>query len=132
MDYVLSSQATGEALPLSAREWEMLLKLAEQPAGWEPKGDRDYTRGTVPAEEAAEMAESVRRALSQLWKERADEQAAAEARTLAELRNSLGYVEGDPHTFFGDAAGRLKVEDFVRTASAGAFEVLPRIAGAGG
>jgi hypothetical protein len=124
MEYELISQATGETLHLTAREWEMLRKLAAQPAGWKPNGEREYTRGSISAEEALEMAESVKRSQSQLGRGRSEEQALV-AETVEELRESLGYVEEDPLTFFGDAARRRKVEDFVRLASAGGFEVRP-------
>ena len=71
------------------------------------------------------MAESLKISLPHLSRERAGEQA-GEARMVQELRKSLGYVEGDPLTFFGDAARRRKVDSFVRMASVGVFEVLPR------
>jgi len=125
MGYVLTSQATGETLPLSAREWEMIRALAAQPPGWDPKGDRDYTGGRIPTDEASVMAESVKGQLRYLSRAHSVEQA-GEARTVPELRESLGHVQGDSRTFFGDDARRRKGEDFVRLASAGAFEVLPR------
>jgi hypothetical protein len=124
MGYQLTSESTGETLTLSPREWEMLLKLADQPAGWQPRGDREYTRGMFPAEAASEMAESVKVSLPYLSRERVGEQA-GKARNVEELPKSLGYLQGDPHTFFGDAAGRRKVERFIKLASLGAFEVLP-------
>jgi len=124
MEYKLTSETTVETLPLSAREWEMIRKLAAQPAGWEPRGDRDYTRGRVPAEEALEMAESVKLSRQYLRRERPVEQA-EEAWTVPELKKSLGYVEGDPFTFLGDTDRRRKVDAFVSLASAGGFEVLP-------
>jgi len=125
MYYELVSQATHETLKLSSREWEMLRKLAAEPPGWKSQEDRDYTRGCISSEEAADMAESVKGQLAYLWRERPDAPA-EEVHTLFELRDSLGYVEGDPHTFFGDLDRRRKVEAFVLLASAGAFEVLPR------
>ena len=124
MDYQLVSEATGDTVHLSSREWEMLRELARQPAGWKPKEDKDYTRGTIPAEEAAVMAHSVEVSFPHLRRER-DVEKAREARTLQELEESLGYIEGDPLTFFGDDARRRKVEVFIKLASVGALEVLP-------
>ena len=125
MSYTLiKSEITDEALTLTSREWEMLRKLAAELPGWKPQEDRDYTRDRISSEEAADMAESVKGQLAYLWRERPDAQA-EEVHTLFELRDSLGYVEGDPHTFFGDLDRRRKVEGFVLIASAGAFEVLP-------
>jgi hypothetical protein len=126
MSYTLiKSEITDEALTLTSREWEMLLKLAAEPPGWKPQEDRDYTRGRISSEEAADMAESVKGQLAYLWRERPDAPS-EEVHTLFELRDSLGYVEGDPHTFFGDQNRRRKAEAFVLLASAGAFEVQPR------
>ncbi len=121
---LIKSVMTDETLTLTSREWEMLRKLAAEPPGWKPQEDRDYTRGRISSEEAANMAESVKGQLAYLWRESPDAQA-GEVHTLFELRNSLGYVEGDPHTFFGDLDRRRKVEVFVLLASAGAIEVLP-------
>jgi hypothetical protein len=127
MSYTLiKSEITDEALTLTSREWEMLRKLAAEPPGWKPQGDRDYTRGWISPEEATDMAESVKGQLAYLWRERPDAQA-EEPHSLFELRDSLGYVEGDPHTFFGDQDRRRKVEAFVLLASAGPFEVLPHL-----
>ena len=125
MEYTLSSEATRQTLPLNAQEWEMLRKLAAQPAGWKPNEERDYTQGSISAEETLEMAESVRLSLPSLGKAFSTTQA-LEAETLEELQESLGYVEGDPFTYFGDDARRRKVEAFVRLASAGGLEVLLR------
>jgi hypothetical protein len=126
MSYTLiKSEMTDEALTLTSREWEMLRKLAAEPPGWKPREDRDYTRGRISSEEAAEMAESVKGQLAYLWRERPDAPA-EEVHTLFELRDSLGYVEGDPHTFFGDLDRRRKAEVFVLLALAGALEILPR------
>ena|SRR5215217_4362900 len=125
MGYELISEAMGETLRLSSREWEMLRALAAQPAGWEPEEDRDYSRGSIPAEEALEMAESVKLSLQYLWREPSLEQAGV-AQTVPELLNSLGYVEGDPFTFFGDVDRRRKVETFIRLASAGVLEIFPQ------
>src|SRR5215216_7848036 len=112
MEYELISQATGETLRLTAREWEMLRRLAAQPAGWEPNEQRNYTQGSISAEEALEMAESVEISKPYLRRERSVEQA-LEAETPEELRESLGH--NDPFTFFGaDDARRRKVEDFIR------------------
>src|SRR5215210_1406359 len=105
MEYELISQATGETLHLTAREWEMLRKLADQPAGWKPNGEREYTRGSISAEEALEMAVSVEELLPYLSREPAGEQT-EKPRTLTELWESLGHIEGDPFTYFGNAAGR--------------------------
>jgi hypothetical protein len=121
---LIKSEIADEALTLTSREWEMLRKLAAEPPGWKPQEDRDYTRGCISSEEAANMAESVKGQLAYLWRERPDAPS-EEVHTLFELRDSLGYVEGDPHTFFGDVDRRRKVEEFIRLASAGAFEVLP-------
>jgi hypothetical protein len=126
MSYTLiKSEITDEALTLTSREWEMLRKLAAEPPGWKPQEGRDYTRGRISSEEAADMAESVKGQLAYLWRERPDAPS-EEVHTLFELRDSLGYVEGDPHTFFGDQDRRRKVEAFVLLALAGAFEVRPR------
>jgi len=59
MEYELISEAAGETLPLTAREWEMLRKLAGLPAGWIPNEERDYTQDRISAEEALEMAAPV-------------------------------------------------------------------------
>ena len=125
MGYMLISEPTDETLSLSSREWEMLRILAAFPSGWEPQEDRDYTRGRISPKEASEMAESLKGLLPYLSRE-APEERPEEPRTVAELRNSLGYIEGDPLTFFGDVDRRHKVEGFVQLASVGAFEVLPR------
>ena len=129
MEYELISLATGETLPLTAREWEMLRRLAAQPAGWEPNEQRNYTQGSISAEEALAMAESVKELLPYLSKERTGEQPEEQTekpRTLAELRERFGGIEGDPFTYFANAAGRHKVEAFVKLATAGGFEVHPR------
>jgi hypothetical protein len=126
MSYTLiKSEITDETLKLSSREWEMLRKLAAEPPGWKPQEGRDYTRGRIASEEAADLAESVKGQLAYLWRERPDAPS-EEVHTLFELRDSLGYVEGDPHTFFGDLGRRRKVEAFVLLALAGALEVRPR------
>jgi len=99
-------------------------KLAAQRAGWEPNEQRDYTRGSISAEEALEMTDSVRLSLPYLERTPSVTEA-LEAQTVEELQESLEYVEGDPFTYFGDDVRRRKVEDFVRLASAGGFEVRP-------
>jgi hypothetical protein len=73
MEYTLSSEATRQTLLLNALEWEMLRKLAAQPAGWEPNEERDYTQGRISAEEALKMAESVTLSQSQFLRERSEE-----------------------------------------------------------
>ncbi len=125
MEYELLSQATGETLHLTAREWGMLRRLAAQAAGWEPNEERDYTQGRITADEALKMAESVKLFQPRLERERSAEQVLG-AQTVEELRESLGYVAGNLITYFGDAAGRHKVEAFVKLATAGGFEVRPR------
>jgi hypothetical protein len=125
MEYELISQATGETLHLTAREWEMLRRLAAQPAGWEPNEQRNYTQGSISAEEGLAMAESVKELFPYLSKERPGEQT-EKPHTLAELRERFGGIEGDPFTYLGNAAGCHKVEAFVKLATAGGFEVHPR------
>lgn len=126
MGYKLTSKATGEALRLSSGEWKMLQELAASPVGWKPQEDRDYTRGMIDPEEASKIAESVKEMLAHVSSQHAYQYPEETRQTRQELKEDLGYEE-EPLRFFGNPPKRAKAEDFVRLASAGAFEIIPEV-----
>ena len=138
MGYKLISEPTDETLSLSSREWEMLRRLAAYPEDasvWGPEEGMDYTRGGISAEEASRMAHSVSEALMQIRKHAAEPTEEAqrhpsgnfETWTRQEMLNHLGPSEENPLEFFSSPRRLRRGENFVRLASAGAFEVLPSL-----
>ena len=123
MGYKLTN-GTEDTLSLSAEEWEMILKLANSPVGWEPQEGKDYTRGRIDSEEASIMAESVKGMIGQASSQRAFQYPEETRHTRQELREDLGYEE-EPLKFFGSPQQRYIAQGFFRLASAGAFEVVP-------
>lgn len=123
MGYKLTSEKEGGTLQLSTGEWEMLQQLAASPGGWEPRENRDYTRGRIDPEEASEMADSVREMLPAASMGPDDARTEEPLRTRQGLRESLGY-EQDSLSFFGDPHRRYKGDGFVRLASDGASEII--------
>ena len=119
MDYYeLTNPTQGYSTHLSAREWELLLALAER-YGWQPEPGKNYAQeGTIGDAEAAEMATAVKNALRDVpvFYAAAEEQKLPPQKTLERLRYRPGDTEEDPLGYFS-GHNRTKLINFINAAS---------------